>query len=233
MNTAKEITFLSGHRYRHGYLLLSLLLVIVAPPFMAGLSWGVGVLEAALFISIIAGVYASAVGRKTFISISGLSALAILARVSWLIWPNHTWLYLFLIGYVLFYSVILAVLIRSLFQPNQRVTADTLLSAVSVYLIFGLVWTILYAILESAEPGSFSFGTDAIVNSARFDRFIGFSFTTLTTLGYGNVAPQNPKADVLATMEAIVGQIYVAVVIARLVAIQITQAPPSDRNNSD
>ena len=54
-----------------------------------------------------------------------------------------------------------------------------------------------------------------------FWRFLGFSFATLTTLGYGNVAPATRQGDAIATAEAVVGQMYVAIVIARIVALQI------------
>ena len=66
-----------------------------------------------------------------------------------------------------------------------------------------------------------------ITHRDKIERLIGFSYTTLTTLGYGNIAPATRQADALTTLEAMVGQIYVAIVIARLVALQITQSSSS------
>jgi voltage-gated potassium channel Kch len=54
-----------------------------------------------------------------------------------------------------------------------------------------------------------------------FERFIGFSFVTLTTLGYGNVVPLTPRGEAVATAEAVAGQLYIAVLLARFVAIDI------------
>ena len=58
-------------------------------------------------------------------------------------------------------------------------------------------------------------------NAAHFDRFLGFSFVTLSTLGYGNIVPLTPRADAMATSEAVTGQIYLTVMVARLVAMHM------------
>ena len=80
-----------------------------------------------------------------------------------------------------------------------------------------------YALLESLVPGSFTIGGEPTPADARFDRYIGFSFTTLTTLGYGTIVPTNPRADALTSLQAIAGPVYLTIVIARLVAIQVGQ----------
>ena len=83
------------------------------------------------------------------------------------------------------------------------------------------MWAYVYAILEIVQHGTFhglqggSFDTQS---------FIYFSFVTLTTLGYGDITPLTSQARSLSLLEAVFGQIYLAVVIARLVGIQITQS---------
>ena len=119
-------------------------------------------------------------------------------------------------------------LMRSIFRSEDRITGDTLCGAASVYLLLGLIWTMVFSILEKTAPGSFRFAGQ-VGSAEQFDRFLGFSYTTLTTLGYGNVAPATPQADALATIEAIVGQFYLAVVIARFVALQIVQGSNSSQ----
>ncbi|MEM7622882.1 MAG: ion channel [Planctomycetota bacterium] len=101
-----------------------------------------------------------------------------------------------------------------------------LCQAVSVYLLIGLIGASSYALLEFAAPGSFRFGDTGESRDTgddRFERFLDYSFTTLTTLSYGNIAPASPRADALASLQAVVGQVYLAVVIARLVAIEVSQ----------
>ncbi len=225
MNPARP--HVAPSRYRHAYLLASLLLVITIRPFLAERVLGVGLIEAFLFITVVAGAYATAAGRRKGLILGALAALSVLARVAWLLHGTESLLYGFLGCYIAFYSVVAFSLIRSLFQAQDRITADTLCGAFSVYLILGLLWTMAYAILESAAPGSFHFSMDGAPPEARFDHFLGFSFTTLTTLGYGNVAPATPQADAMTTLEAIVGQVYLVIVIARLVALQIAQGNKS------
>jgi hypothetical protein len=100
------------------------------------------------------------------------------------------------------------------------VTIETICAALAVYLFLGLIWVFAYNLLEVVEPGSFSFGAGGDDESP-FSRFIGFSFVTLTTLGYGNISPMNPRADALSYTEAIIGQIYLTVLVARLVAMEL------------
>ena len=214
---------LSPGCYRHLYLLASLLVVIAVRPFFSERILGRGLLEGILFITIIAGAYAVAISRRTVLLLTGLGLLSMLMRIAWFLQPNDALLYGFLSCYMAFYSVVAALLMNSLFQAQDRISMDTLNGAVSVYLILGLLWAMAYAVLELASPGSFRFGAETVPVGAMFERFLGFSFTTLTTLGYGNIAPATPQADALAIMEAIAGQIYLAVVIARLVALQIMQ----------
>jgi hypothetical protein len=86
-------------------------------------------------------------------------------------------------------------------------------------------WGIIYDLLETMVPGSY---TGILLESApditvRFQHFQYFSFVTLTTLGYGDILPQNEGAAALCQTEAIIGQFFMAVLVARLVGIQVSQ----------
>jgi hypothetical protein len=213
-------------RDHHAYLLVVLASVIVVPPFLAEWVLGDTLIEALLFFALLTGSYVTAANHRRFVLCVTVAVLAVAARLAWRAYPSDALLYSFLGCHVAFFSVVGATLVGHLFGPHDRISSDTLFGAISVYLILGIVWAYGYAILEAAAPGSFTFGAQRVLTEARFDRFLGFSFTTLTTLGYGNVSPATPKADALSTMEAIVGQCYLAIVIARLVALQIAQAKP-------
>ena len=210
--------------YRHFYLLVVLFSVIAVPPFFSDWVLGDALIESLLFLALLAGSYATASNRARFLLCLALAALAIGGRVAWGFHASPGLLYGFLCCYVAFFCVVGITLFGRLFVADKRVTSDTLCGAVSVYLILGIIWTYAYAILEAAAPGSFTFSEQGALTEARFERFLGFSFTTLTTLGYGNVSPATPRADAMSTLEAIIGQCYLAIVIARLVALQI--APP-------
>lgn len=210
--------------YRHAALLASLLLVIVVSPFFGGrVSW---LLEASLFLTLAAGALATSPGRGKALVLGIVSAVAIAGRLLHANQPEPgTLLFVFLGGYIAYFSIVVVALLRDLFARGARVTTDTLFGALSVYLICGLLWTMAYAVLEQLAPGSFQFPAGAtLADPERFERFLGFSFTTLTTLGYGTIAPATPQADALTTLEAIVGQFYVAVVLARLVALHVLES---------
>ena len=102
---------------------------------------------------------------------------------------------------------------------SGRITADRIIAAVCAYLFIGMFFASLYWMIWHLDPDAFSFPADeeVIVQSD----FTYFSFTTLTTLGYGEITPVNPGARSLAYLEATLGQIFIAVVIARLVALEI------------
>ncbi len=228
MTTRTKPPRFSPGRYRHAYLLASLLLVIAVRPFLAERVLGVALIEAFLFATLVAGAYAAATGRRKFITLGVLAVLSVIVRMAWLTLRHDLLLYGFLGCYIVFYCVVTVLLVQSLFRAQDHITADTLYGALSVYLILGLIWSMAYTVLELTTPGSFRFDTEGLLGQSRFDRFLGFSFTTLTTLGYGNVAPTTPRADAMATLEAITGQVYLAVVIARFVALQIAQGQRGD-----
>jgi hypothetical protein len=113
-----------------------------------------------------------------------------------------------------FFLMTVITLFRLLFS-TRRVSADTIKGAVCAYLLIGFLWSILYALCERILPGSF-------VSTHNQDiKFVYFSFTTLTTLGYGDIVPVGRTAGVLTNMEALTGQIFLAILVARLVGLYI------------
>jgi hypothetical protein len=100
---------------------------------------------------------------------------------------------------------------------EQWVTRDTLFGALAVYLLIGVTSTVLYEIIEVSAPGSFS-NLQGLRPSQVFAELNYFSLVTLTTLGYGDIAPVAPIARMLAAAEAIVGQFFVAAVVGILIS---------------
>ncbi len=107
-----------------------------------------------------------------------------------------------------------AAILVDLFK-SLRVTSDTICGAICVYLLLGLTWALLLNIVSLSFPGSFK-GLDA---EPKFYDFVYFSFVTLTTLGYGDIVPVTPPARMLCWLEALSGQLFVAVLIARFVGL--------------
>ena len=209
-------------RYRHVYLLGSLILMVLVRPFLDERLLG-GALDVFFVVTLIACVLTCAVNRRQAVIGIGLAIVVLIAR--W--WPHFTggaeWLSAYPGVALIFFVYVTVLMLREVFLGTRRVTTDTICGAVSVYLLMGLIWTFAYVMLENAEPGSFSFaGAELGLNAKRLEDFMGFSFVTLTTLGYGNIVPVTQRADALATTEAIMGQMYLTVLVARLVAMHVT-----------
>jgi hypothetical protein len=125
---------------------------------------------------------------------------------------------------ILFYfftaGVILSFVLRS-----QQVNDEVLYGSVSIYLLIGGAWGTIYSLLEAIQPGSFfidpAYNIDGIVDV--FD-LLYYSFTTLTTLGYGDIIPVSTHARYLAVVEAIMGVMYLAIIISRLVGMFIARS---------
>lgn len=214
--------------YRHVYLLVSLLLALIATPFLDSEHSTARWFESLLFVTLIAGVFDAVRSKRSLIAVSVLAVAAVGTRLVWDGTEDSPWLVAFLFSYLAFYSAVTLALVLQLARKRTGINFQTLCGALSAYILLGFIWAIAYALLELQVPGSFAFNIASAETTTKFDRFLGFSFTTLTTLGYGNVAPANPRADALTTAEAITGQIYIAVVIARLVALEILQHSKTD-----
>jgi Ion channel len=149
-------------------------------------------------------------------------------------WALHfvdgRWLHiLWLLVAIAFFAFTAAVLLRQ--ALGDSVTRDTIAGAICVYLLLGVVWAFTFNLIEVTHPGSFlvggqPLGTSAGVRQSSIPEFFYLSFITLSTVGYGDVLPATPPARMIAALEGIAGQLYLAVLIARLVGIRASRAGP-------
>jgi hypothetical protein len=114
-------------------------------------------------------------------------------------------------------------------RSRDRVDADTLRGAICVYLLLALFWAVLYFIVFLIDPAAFDIptGLSQVAVNNPFAVMSYFSLVTLTTLGYGDVTPLTSAARSLSTAEAVVGQLFVAIAIAQLVAMHIAHRKSS------
>jgi len=216
-------------RERFLFLLLFLLLYLGLAPFLKDWITArllLSILLSAVFLSTI---YAVSQTRRQAVLVSIL-AVPMLAT-TWLTYVMK-WRELTLASHLfsILFMLITMVMILHYVIGAKRVTRDVIFAAIVVYLMIGVMGSIIYALLQNVSPGSFSIAEAAVREGAYV--FIYYSFVTLTTLGYGDVTPLTDQARALSFLEAVVGQLYVAVLIARLVGIQISQAiTPEGRRN--
>jgi hypothetical protein len=133
---------------------------------------------------------------------------------------------------VLGYTI--GIILCFLFVP-QRVNANLICGSLCAYLLLGFLWANVYSLVEVIEPGSFRFtmSADAEKPVMQFDGAeagfaVYYSLVTLITLGYGDVIPWSMPARLLAALEALAGQIYLAVLVARLVGLHVAHSAAED-----
>jgi Ion channel len=210
------------YRGRHLALLISILLLIVISPFAVTFRHGILVLNILGAGVLVAGSYALSERRYLFITAIFLSAISISATSYVIAAPSRPAIvasHATIVVLVSFFSVtILGYVLHS-----GRITTDRIFAAICVYLLIAYAWTFAYAVLEELVPGSFGPFPDPDSNDfvGRVLQLRYFSFMTLTTVGYGDILPRSPTARTMAIFESVMGQLYLAVLVARLVGLHI------------
>jgi hypothetical protein len=215
--------------YREGrylFLLVSLLLLFFFYPFFDKLRFAPQVLGVLFFAILLSSVSAVSADRK---SVAAASVLAVVSFGSFVSLQFHDSTFLVALACCalgLFFLLIAVVVLRHIMRVSE-VTTDTILGAICTYLLLGMVWTMIYTLIETFLPGSFLRGGESIAagfadsQSLVISSFIYYSFVTLTTLGYGDITPNSSPAAAMSSLEAVAGQLYLAILIARFVGLHI------------
>ena len=207
-------------------LLCALLAFFLVFPFLSEFFVAKTVLNIFLTLILLGAAYA-VLGDRRLRAVVTLLALLALAS-GWMgefLGTSHP---LNLVRYALLtavFALTAGILLMDVLRPGP-VTLNKITGAINVYLLMGVVWTGVFAILETISPGSFNLpaaGPNAGEREILAD-FFYYSFITLSTLGYGDITPLTGPARSLAALEAIMGQLYIAVLIASLVGLHISQA---------
>jgi hypothetical protein len=200
-------------------LLIALALFFIWAPFVEEIEGGELIVSALFSLVLLAGVVAVADSKRVLVIAIVLAIPAIAGR-----WMNHfrpdlVPPHVFLTAGLILIAFVVANLLRFVLRAPS-VNADVLCASISAYLMLGLMWTLAYWLVDQLTPGgAFSFNTNAGTRSINGFTGFYFSFITLSTVGYGDITPVSRIARWLAAMEAMTGLLYVAVLIARLVAL--------------
>lgn len=101
-----------------------------------------------------------------------------------------------------------------------NIDGNKIIASLSLYILLGLIWTVIYLILLVMDPTSFS-GVEAANWQQSFSRVAYYSFVTLTTLGYGDILPTNHVAEFFVYLEAIIGVFYMAIIVSSLISLRL------------
>lgn len=206
-------------RYSSIELLISLILLFAVTPFVEELPSG-DLIEAALLTLVLVSAGLAVGGKRRVLGLAFLLLVpTLLAKWTHHLFPHllspsaHLALALLFIGFV--GAHLLGYVLRA-----SQVDTEVLCAGVSVYFMIGLLWTLAYLLVGHLSPEAFSFANnpDNDRTMTSFNAFY-FSFTTLSTVGFGDIAPVSKLARTLAIMEAITGMFYMAILISRLVSM--------------
>jgi hypothetical protein len=212
-------------QWRHLALLISMLLLFVISPAVTVFRHGALILNVIAAIMLIAGSYAVSERKYFFVIALVLSGISIIT--TWLLLIiQQPWMAILSHGCIIVLVAFFAIIILGYVLRSGRVTTDRIFAAICVYLLIGYAWTFAYVLVEELQPASFIALSHAAPNDyvSRVLQMRYLSFITLTTVGYGDIVPHSPVARSLAVLEAIVGQIYLTVLVARLVGLHIVHA---------
>jgi len=214
-----KIPFTRIHIGRFLFLLISVVLMFALRPFLEDFIRIHYLMDIFFFVIFLSAVYAVSQKRSTFII-----ALVMALLLEILIWLSHlTDISSFrIIGNILtiLFTGYTATIILSYLFTEDEITGDVIMGAICVYFLIGLAWAFIFFTLELLQPGSFQMPQGQGIDLTHFSYY---SYVTLTTLGYGDITPISTQARSLALLEAIMGQLYLAILVARLVGIHIAQ----------
>jgi hypothetical protein len=199
-------------------LLVVLLSVYAVSTFIGHDGLGAYLLNALLWVSLLLGVRqitrnAKALRITFAIVVVGVVGQVLIQRLA----ERPAYLWNAWVGMV-FFSAVLVFLVWALFQA-KRVDADTVFAASAVFLLLGFVCAYAFILVHLVDPSAFSLTDSDLADPG--PALLHYSFTTLTTVGYGSISPMSDMARMISDLEAVIAQLYLAVILARLVALQI------------
>jgi hypothetical protein len=221
-------------RGKYFYLLACLLLLFLVYPFVRGDVFGVSFLDIFSTAILFAAIYAVRHSRRYLLAAVVFAIPAVATNWAYQ-FAKTDWLNLISDGlYALYFLFAASIILFDVLQ-GEKVTFDKIYGAVCAYFLIGMVWASVFSVIETASPGSFRMsvapgapgrtGPSAAVNESDLNYH---SFVTLTTLGYGDITPFSPPARSLSTLEAMIGQLYLTVLVARLVGLHIAHSHPKE-----
>jgi hypothetical protein len=218
-------------RYRFVWLLAALMVFFLLVPVLRELGdvfhpMILPLLELAIFLAILVTVVFS-IGRKRSLSLVALS-LGLPTAALWVIPATSLWDSIRVVRHVLAIALFIyaiASILRLIFA-SRTVTINLLSASLCAYLLIGVVCALTYSAMSVVNPRDFYSAVAKDTSPAAMQMDVGgsanaiyFSFVTLTTLGYGDIVPASDLTRRLAVVEAVIGQLYLAVLVARLVGL--------------
>jgi hypothetical protein len=202
---------------RFEILVTTQVLVLLAYPTLDHERFGFGTQSFVNCALMLATLHASLGTGRRFL----MGSLLVLLALSAAAWPGDTWHSTSNVVSLALQQGILAfggIAIAAEVFRGRRVDRDTLFGAVAIYLLMGFAFATSYMLLEALAPGSFA-GSEGLDHKGPWADLLFFSFTSLTTTGFGDITPITSRARSLVILQYTAGVLYIAFVVARLVGL--------------
>jgi len=201
------------------YLFAALLLLIVLVPFFEGTAQGRILLNIINVLVLVTSAVAVSRSRTCFTLAIVLGGAAIGCQLASVALSEPHLLHVSRASSAAFYFLTLCYLLAYVFR-NEVLTVDKLYGAAAAYLMLGVLWGYFYMLLLASHPGAVASSGQPIIE------IVYFSFTVLTSTGFGDIVPTHPVARMLCVVEQTAGVLFIAILIARLASTY----HPSERN---
>jgi voltage-gated potassium channel len=237
MALKKRVLAAAGTMTRHVQLLAALVATEIARPLLVKENFGARIASVALFAIVGIAVFRSVFDTQSRRRLGALLSLltitigvaAALSPTSW----HQTMEVLSNLATAAFFVLVLSVIIRHVFGA-RHLKIDDVVGAFSGYIIIALIWGRLYAVAWILVPHYYSISPDIAWELNNWisihTLFDFYSFCNITTIGYGDITTTGPPTNALVWMEVMCGQFYLAVVVATIVGIKMSQAMASPRD---
>ncbi|MCC6491396.1 MAG: hypothetical protein IT424_00055 [Pirellulales bacterium] len=213
---------------RYAVLFYTLLATLAAGPLLNSVGLRDGLLEAFVALNLLAAAVPMSGGSRRRGIVALLASALILRLIAGLL--DYERLSVVSLGLWSLVGLIAAASAVRFALRGRRIDSEHLYAAFDAYLLAGVFLGILYWTLERQAPGALSYPGAATTDGFIASTGIYFSFVTLATLGYGDIVPRSSAARGIAVVEAVASQLYLAVMVSRLVSLQISAAPRGERN---
>ena len=212
-------------RNHPAYLMVSLFLLILIQPAFDGKPIANLVLNVLLSVTLLSAMLTVLQSRRILVAVCSIGGLTML--LNWLNSFLDLGRGLSLLGIAMlgvFAAVVIGIMLEHLLTA-RHVTTNTLCRAVSTYILIGIAWAAIYKVVLMLDPGAIS----GLTPEGPWGDFVYYSFTVLTTLGFGDVTPVSPYGKSLTILQAVLGPLYLTVLVAKLVAMH---KPPDPKNSN-
>ena len=194
-------------------------MAFLLPPFFGGSTL---VLHLSVILCLTCVLVTTFSCKRQFRILAPLALVDFIATAQLMITEAPYAIVFFYISSAVFFVALITLFTSQLFSQTL-VDGKLLLASVNIYFALGIVFAMIFGLVDHLEPGSFSISA-SLPDAPNSTDFMYFSLVTLSTLGYGDILPLSGQARTLAAVEAVVGQVYLTIAVARLVGLHVSRS---------